>query len=472
MAILRESLLFQWRDIDSADDLSRFLLVRDNLPDARLVDFLEKRRGKGRDDYPVRPMWNLVLAGVVFQHPSAAALLREASRNPALREACGFNPFPRKRLKKVEGKWVEVMEAEVPSDDAFGRFLALLIEHRSLIDDMFHACLDELAALLPDLGEKLAVDSKAIQSAGKPVKDEEKQETPDGRRDLDADWGKKEYKGTRKDGTPFEKVVTWFGYKLHLLVDSKYEMPLAFKLTKASAADGPELLPLIEQHEERNPETASRADEVAADKAYDSKENNEALYDDHGIKPVIDNRRLWKEDPEKPRTLFGDRYDVVSYDEGGHVYCCCPVTGEQRELAFVGFEKDRGTLKYRCPAAAFGFVCPGRAKCEKCAPDGVGPFGRVFRVPLSFDRRIFTPIARHTPKWENAYDRRTAVERVNARIDRVLGFELHFIRGQAKMEMRVSLALTVLLAMALGRIRANQADLMRSLTAKVQRTGA
>jgi hypothetical protein len=313
MTILRESLLFQWRDIDSADDLSRFLLVRDNLPDARLVDFLEKRRGKGRDDYPVRPIWNLVLAGVVFQHPSAAALLREASRNPALREACGFNPFPRKRLKKVEGKWVEVMEAEVPSDDAFGRFLALLIEHRSLIDDMFHACLDELAALLPDLGEKLAVDSKAIQSAGKPVKDEEKQETPDGRRDLDADWGKKEYKGT---------------------------------------------------------------------------------------------------------------------------------------------------------------LCPGRAKCEKCAPDGVGPFGRVFRVPLSFDRRIFTPIARHTPKWENAYDRRTAVERVNARIDRVLGFELHFIRGQAKMEMRVSLALTVLLAMALGRIRANQADLMRSLTAKVQRTGA
>jgi hypothetical protein len=40
------------------------------------------------------------------------------------------------------------------------------------------------------------------------------------------------------------------------------------------------------------------------------------------------------------------------------------------------------------------------------------------------------------------------------------------------MEMRVSLALTVLLAMALGRIRANQADLMRSMTAKVQRTGA
>jgi len=472
MALLQEPSLFQWQDIDSADDLSRFILVRDNLPDDNLVAYLEELRGKGRNDYPVRPMWNLVLAGVVFQHPSAAALIREASRNPALREACGFNPFPRKRLKKVEGKWVEVMEAEVPSEDALGRFLATLIEHRVLIDEMVHTCLDELSVLLPDLGEKLAADSKAIQSAGKPVKDEEKQKRPDGRRDLDADWGKKEYKGTRKDGTPWEKVVKWFGYKLHLLVDAKYELPLAFEITKASAADGPELLPLVEQYEARHSELAARADELSADKGYDSKENNEALFDDHGIKPVIDNRNLWKEEPNKPRTLFGDRYDVFSYDEGGRVYCCCPVTGEQRELAFSGFEMDRGTLKYRCPAAAFGFTCPGRSDCEKCAPDGVGPFGRVIRVPLSLDRRIFTPIARHTQKWENAYNRRTAVERVNARIDRVFGFEVHFIRGKAKMEMRVSLALAALLAMALGRIRAKQADLMRSLTAPVRKTSS
>jgi hypothetical protein len=54
----------------------------------------------------------------------------------------------------------------------------------------------------------------------------------------------------------------------------------------------------------------------------------------------------------------------------------------------------------------------------------------------------------------------------------VLGFELHFIRGEAKMEARVSLALTVLLAMALGRIRAGQADLMRSLTAPVRKAAS
>jgi hypothetical protein len=472
MAIPKTPMLFQWQDIESTDDLGRFLLVRDNLPDERLVNFLEKARGNGRNDYPVRPMWNLVIAGIVFQHPSIASLVREAARNPALRHACGFNPFPKKRLKKVEGKWMEVFEADVPSEDAVGRFCISLIEQRAVIDEMFHILVNELSVLLPDLGEILAVDSKGIQSFGKPIKDEGKKNIEDGRRDLDADWGKKEYRGNHKDGTPWEKIVKWFGYKLHLLVDAKYELPLAFKVTKASVADGPELMPLVEQHEEKHKEAASRADELSADKGYDSKENNEKLYDDHGIKPVIDNRILWKEDKDKPRTLFGDRYDVFSYDEHGRVYCCCPATGEQRELSFCGFEKDRNTLKYRCPAAANGFVCKGRAQCECLAPDGVGSFGRVVRVPLSFDRRIFTPIARHTAKWDKEFDHRTSVERVNSRIDRVLGFEQHFIRGMAKMEMRVTLALVIMLAMAKGRILANQADLMRSMTAPVRITGS
>ena len=90
-------------------------------------------------------------------------------------------------------------------------------------------------------------------------------------------------------------------------------------------------------------------------------------------------------------------------------------------------------------------------------------------MPLRTDYRIFTPIARHTVKWKKAYNKRTSVERVNARIDRVLGFEEHFIRGHKKMQTRVTLSLIVMLAMALGRIRANQSELMRSITKPVQK---
>mgnify|MGYP001587824409 CR=1 FL=1 len=134
-------------------------------------------------------------------------------------------------------------------------------------------------------------------------------------------------------------------------------------------------------------------------------------------------------------------------------------------MTYWGFESDRGTLKYRCPAVANGFECKGREACPNAQTD----YGKVVRIPIENDRRMFTPLPRDSDAWEKGYDRRTAVERINSRLDRVLGFELHTIRGLKKMEVRVGLALAVLLAMALGRIRAGQRDQMRSLLAPVKR---
>ncbi len=89
--------------------------------------------------------------------------------------------------------------------------------------------------------------------------------------------------------------------------------------------------------------------------------------------------------------------------------------------------------------------------------------GRIVRVPLDTNRRIFTPLARHSKTWESEYNHRSAVARVNGRIAQSFGFERHFIRGLRKMTVRLSLALIVMLAMAVARIRANQNELMRSL---------
>ena len=85
------------------------------------------------------------------------------------------------------------------------------------------------------------------------------------------------------------------------------------------------------------------------------------------------------------------------------------------------------------------------------------------RVPLSIDRRVFTPLARSSYRWKQTYKKRTAVERVNSRIDGALGFEHHFICGLKKMKLRMGLSLMVMLAMALGRIKQQQEDRIRSL---------
>jgi hypothetical protein len=232
MAILPQPSIFSWREVEAASDLDRLRLV----------------------------------------------LLRELRRNGELRDLCGFDP--------CRGA------AAVPSDDAFGRFLGLVIMERGRLRGIMDTLLAELAVVLPDLGRTLAADSKAIPSAGKPVTDGTKLAEADGRRDLDADWGTKTYKGTNSNGTAWEKVVRWFGYKLHLLVDSRYELPVAFEVTPASTGDPTKLLPLVDELAARHPEIYRSAKELSADKAYDSSDLKATLFDDHGIVPFIDHRAL------------------------------------------------------------------------------------------------------------------------------------------------------------------------------------
>ena len=69
-----------------------------------------------------------------------------------------------------------------------------------------------------------------------------------------------------------------------------------------------------------------------------------------------------------------------------------------------------------------------------------------------------------TPEEEQeAREAAAAVERVNSRWDVSFGFEVHTIRGLKKMRMRSGLALIVMLAMALGRIRQQHPEHLRSL---------
>jgi len=83
-------------------------------------------------------------------------------------------------------------------------------------------------------------------------------------RDPDARWG---YRDVDK---PF------FGYKLHILVDSKSELPISFRVTAGNVHDSQEYLNLLDDIEEGDTEHAY------GDAAYDSKALREAslnIYD-------------------------------------------------------------------------------------------------------------------------------------------------------------------------------------------------
>ena len=69
MAATNQS-LFSWDDVENLPDLKRLSLVLNYIPDEKIVQAMERKRGNGRDDFPVRSMWNAVIAGIVFQHES------------------------------------------------------------------------------------------------------------------------------------------------------------------------------------------------------------------------------------------------------------------------------------------------------------------------------------------------------------------------------------------------------------------
>ena len=436
MAIIAQKQIFGWKEIEELGDLDRLRLVIEYLPDERLMRILEEERGKGRDDYPVRAVWNTIVGGVVFEHKSVATLRRELQRNGQLREVCGLELG--KGLDAVPPSWV------------YSRFLKRLIEHQGEIDALFDTLVDEVESVLADFGKVLAVDGKGIETHARARKVGEWKE-PDGRRDTDADWGVKSYRGQREDGSLWEKVKSWFGYKLHLIVDATYELPVAFEVRKASEAEAPQAHEMLDRMEERHPGMLERCEYLDGDKGYDDGKLIKRVWDRYAVKPVIDIRDMWK-DGEESKVVEG-KWNII-YDYKGQVYCVCPKTGQMREMAYGGFEKDRETLKYRCPAEHYGYECGGCGECE---------VKKAVRISLEEDRRIFTPLARSSYRWGNIYKMRTSVERVNSRLDVSFGFEEHFIRGLSKMKLRCSLALCVMLAMALGRIKENQKGLMRSL---------
>jgi transposase len=164
-----------WEEIEELGDLERLKLVLEYLPDEALMRQMEKERGRGRDDYPVRAVWNSILTGVLFGHHSIASLRQKLRRNAQWRKLCGFSSL--KGVNAVPPEWV------------YTRFLKGLMKHMGLIEEIFDALVDRLGEVLPGFGRLLAADGKVIKAQARARKKVDGGKKPDGRRDVDAPLG-------------------------------------------------------------------------------------------------------------------------------------------------------------------------------------------------------------------------------------------------------------------------------------------
>lgn len=407
--------------------MERLERVLANIPDGKLIYRLNEIRGKGRNDWPVISMWNAMIAGIVFQHPKDSELLRELNRNSQLRDICGFTP---KRIRLKNGLYkIQV----APSPSAYSNFINNLKKYcMKELKEVFENLVKYMYESLDDFGEYLALDGKAVQSYATNYSKETKE---DGRRDTDANWGTKKYTtSVNARGEIVTNKVTWFGYRVHLVVDAKYELPVAFKVTPASNSENKEAKKILKSMYE---EQLKKCKYFMADKGYDDTKIIEYL-EEKSIAAIIDICNMWK-NGEKTKQ-YKDTDIVYTYD--GKVYYIND-KGKEIKLRYLGYDKSSNSLRY-------GFHPQYNDN-------------RVFRISCDTDKRIFVTVARDSKKWERLYKTRTSVERVNGRIDRDYQFEDHTIRGLEKMDLYITVSFIAMLAMAKSKIEENNMEHLAGL---------
>lgn len=415
--------LFAWARLEDHPQLSTLAELLQALPDGPLLDGLRRARGHGRDDYPVEILWGVLLFTIALRHPSFESCLAELQRNPSLCRLLG--------ITSVE---------DIPRLWNLSRFLEVLgqEQHRQRLRTVFDLLVQRLGCAVPDLGRDTAGDSTGLNARAKKKEEAVQEEVEEGL--PQPTGGRKEYKD---DEGRVTKVVEWFGYKHHMLVDIKHEVPLAYQITDTKAGDNELIGSLLDQATANLPEGRIRT--LAYDKAADDEKVHQRL-DEQGIKPLIQNRALWKDDPERPIPGKKGRYPLnVLHDEAGTVYCYDQTSDPpvRHQMAYVGYEKDRKTLKYRCSARQQGWSCPNDERCNAGKE-----YGLLVRVPCAIDLRRFPPIPRATLQFERRYKGRTAVERVNARMKIFWGVDDGNITGARRFHAYVGAVMVICVAFA------------------------
>ena len=414
--------MFPWDCLEDSPTLKTVNQFLETIPDAKLLEELRLQRGRGRNDYPVHVLWGVVLLTSLLRHTSTDSCLAELCRNQGLRRLIGIES-----------------ESKVPKKWNVSRFLDVLGQepHLSRVREIFDGIVEKLGRAVPDLGRNTAGDSTWLhgrrKSSDAAVKAEQAEGLPQ------PAGGRKEYKDD--DGT-ITKVVQWFGYKLHLLVDAKHEVALSYQITSTKAGDGETLPVLVEQAQNNLPE--NRIATLAYDKAADDNHVHRLLAKAR-IKPLIQNRSLWKEEHEKMLPGHDGTSNVV-YDEAGTLHCydwtSQPMV--RHRMAYIGYEPSRQTIKYRCPARHEGWECPNDAQCNAGKK-----YGKTVRVDRTIDLRRFPPIPRATKKFERMYKGRTSVERVNARLKLFWGVDDGNITGARRFGAFVGVVMVVHAGLAL-----------------------
>jgi transposase len=383
----------QWLEIESRDRLNLFFSALDLQSYAMK---LKSSSPQGAKPIPREAILRAFLAAPQEGISTFTQLHQRLDRDLRFRYQCGFR-----------------LEEPAPSIATLSRVFKQIVKQglaQNLFIDLVRQCKE--AGIIDAF--HLAIDSTAIRAY------EKKQ--PKARSQVigDATWGAKY--------DTYGNKITWFGYKIHLAVDTHSELPIALAVTPANVYDGEMAIPLMKEVIE---DLGWKVKFVMMDAGYDQVKNYEAVRS-YGAQAIIAMNKRGEMEPPAGIASNGTPRCTMGY-----------------EMVYWGAEKNR--LKFRCPHAVGKTDCPlGIAACSD------SNYGMVVKKAIAEDVRRYANPHRDTRGWKELYNERTAVERCNSRLkDYLVVNDLH-VRGIQKVTAAVYLNAIVLLASALAISKVNQ----------------
>ena len=368
---------------------TRLELIFSELDLSPLVKEIGSQSKRGPKGYDPASIIRALLAQQIENIPSRVKLVERLKTDPVFRYVCGF---------KVIG--------QLPSEATFSRYYTKL-DSNNCLTDLFISLVNKTMELDLTNTETIAIDATDLTAYERPKPknkvDKNNPNTPN--------WGAK-YDSHRNK-------KTWFGWKLHLAVDTESELPLAFRLSPANESDGDYALPLVDEiHHFCLENEYTLPENWVMDSGYDRKNIYEKIYHKYSGQAFIP---INKRNADKPPTGF--------YDFNGTPECSCGF-----KMVYWGCEKNFN--KFRCPHVMKKVDCPyGSAWCSD------SNYGYVKKTRIKDNPRFISIPHRGTKNWIKIYNKRTSVERCFGRLKENLSLDNLKVMGAKKVKIHVLLNL-------------------------------
>ena len=382
---IRHQPLFSFETLQEYQPKTRLTLLFETLDLHPCLKELPAKSIRGPKGYCGYALLRALLAKQLFQIPTFTLLVERLAQDLSFAYDCGFR----------------IGDAR-PSVATFSRFYQRLSQTGAL-GKLFESLVSQALEQNIAIADVVSIDASQINAYEKARP--KKQITDD---ELAANWGaKRDTHGNQ---------ITWFGYKLHLAVDARSELPLSLTVTPAHRHDSTQAIPLMEQ-------LPVQPEAYCLDMGYDVKGIYEHVHS-RGAKAIIPLNRRGEKEP--PAGLAANR---------------TPVCSMGYPMVYWGADVKRGELKFRCPQVCGKVDCPqGSSWCS------ASNYGMVVKCKIADDLRSHSLPHRASRNWKELYNLRTAVERVFSRLKEMLGADSLKVRGLQKVTAHLTLCCIILLA--------------------------